>query len=283
MKNPTIDLSRQKQIEYKTTLRYFILAIIISVAIANSIIIFSNSHNKRSSTLVILNITAAIASSLGIIAICRHGLHGLHGKSYLFLTMGLIFWFLADLSLAYSYLELGIEEQIHISATDALWFAGYAFLALHLFAVLRFIHSKINLIAVVVTSIAVTSFVSYNVFYIISSSSKFFVEGNFVDFVATLAYPILDLILIVPSLLVLINLRKDYMLSIPWLLSSLSLLVNAIADDGYANDFVNGHLHNLLFWDMFYVSDFIIMAGALFWYNRFHIHYERRKVKINNQ
>ena len=141
-----------------------------------------------------MNITAAIASSLGIIAICRHGLHGLHGKSYLFLTMGLIFWFLADLSLAYSYFGLGIEEQIHISATDALWFAGYAFLALHLFAVLRFIHRKINLLAVVVTSIAITSFISYNVFYIISSS-KFFVESDFVDFVVTLAYPILDLIL----------------------------------------------------------------------------------------
>jgi hypothetical protein len=282
MKNPTIDLSRQKQIEYKTTLRYFILAIIISVAIANSIIIFSNSHNKRSSTLVILNMTAAIASSLGIIAICRHGLHGLHGKSYLFLTIGLIFWFSADVSLAYSYFALGIEEQIRISATDLLWFAGYAFLALHLFAVLRFIRSKINLIAVAVTSIAITSFISYNVFYIISSS-KFFVDGDFVDFVATLAYPILDLILIVPSLLVLINLRKDYMQSIPWLLSSLSLLVNAIADDGYANDFVNAHLHNLLFWDMFYVSDFIIMAGALFWYNRFHIQYEKRKMRAGNQ
>jgi hypothetical protein len=196
--------------------------------------------------------------------------------------MGLIFWFLADLSLAYSYFELGIEEQIHISATDALWFAGYAFLALHLFAVLRFIHRKINLLAVVVTTIAITSFISYNVFYIISSS-KFLVEGDFVDFVATLAYPILDLILIAPSLLVLINLRKDYMLSIPWLLSSLSLLVNAIADDGYANDFVNGHLHNLLFWDMFYVSDFIIMSGALFWYNKFHIQHKKRNMKASNQ
>ena len=247
------------------------------------IIIFSNSHNKRSSTLLVLNITAAIASSLGIIAIYRHGLDGLHGKSYLFLTMGLILWFLADLSLAYSYFALGIEEQIHISGTDILWFAGYAFLALHLFAVLRFIRSKINLISVVVTSLAITSFTTYNVFYIVSSSSKFFAEGDFVDFVATLAYPILDLILIVPSSLVLINLRKDYMLSIPWLLSSVSLLINAIADDGYANDFVNGHLHNLLFWDMFYVSDFIIMSGALFWYNKFHIQHKKRNMKASNQ
>jgi hypothetical protein len=195
--------------------------------------------------------------------------------------MGLILWFFADLSLAYSYFALSIEEQIRISGTDVLWFAGYAFLALHLFAVLRFIRSKINLISVVVISLTITAFTTYNVFYIVSSS-KFFAKGDFVDFVATLAYPILDLILIVPSSLVLINLRKDYMLSIPWLLSSVSLLVNAIADDGYANDFVNGHLHNLLFWDMFYVSDFIIMSGALFWYNKFHIQHKKRNMKASN-
>jgi hypothetical protein len=98
--------------------------------------------------------------------------------------------------------------------------------------------------------------------------------GDIAAFVVTIAYPALDLILIVPSILVLVNLRKDCLQFIPWFLSSLSLLVNSIADDGYMNDFVNGRLHNLLFWDMFYVTDFIIMAGALFWYNRFHINKE---------
>lgn len=276
------DLSAEKQIEYKITLRYFILAIIISSVIANSIIIFSDPHNKRSSTLVILNITAAIASGLGIIAVYRHGLHGLHGKSYLFLTTGLIFWFSADLSLAYYYFALGIEEQILVSVTDVLWFAGYVFLALHLFSVLHFICSKINFITLAIASVATILFISYNVFYIVSSSSHFLVVGDFVDFVVTMAYPVLDLILIIPSVLILVNLRKDYVQSVPWFLSSLSLLINAIADDGYVVDFVNGHLHNLLFWDMFYVLDFIIMAGALFWYNRFHIPSKKRSIKINS-
>jgi hypothetical protein len=186
--------------------------------------------------------------------------------------MGLIFWFSADLTLAYYYFALGIEEQIHVSFTDFLWFAGYVFLAVHLFTVLRLIHTKINLITVVVASVATLLFISYNVFNIMSSSAQsHLVLGNFTDVVVTVSYPVLDLILIVPSLLVLVNLRKDYAQSIPWLLSSLSLLINAIADDGYVNDFVNGQLHKLLFWDMFYLTDFILMAGALFWYNRFHI------------
>ena len=69
---------------------------------------------------MVLNITAAIASSLGIIVVYRHGLHGVHGRSYLFLTLGIISWFGADLSLAYYYFALGIEEQILVSITDIL-------------------------------------------------------------------------------------------------------------------------------------------------------------------
>jgi hypothetical protein len=53
-------------------------------------------------------------------------------------------------------------------------------------------------------------------------------------------------------------------------------LVNAIADDGYLIDFVIGNSQHLIFWDLFYVADFIIMAGALFWYNRYHITSSRR-------
>ncbi|HEX5975949.1 MAG TPA: hypothetical protein VFY68_01665, partial [Nitrososphaeraceae archaeon] len=96
-----------------------------------------------------------------------------------------------------------------------------------------------------------------------------------------ITYPILDLMLIIPSAIILVSLRRDYEHSIPWLLSSLSLLVNAIADDGYVNDFVNGNSHDLWIWDLFYVTDFIIMAGALLWYNKFHISNEIRKVRIN--
>ena len=220
-----------------------------------------------------LNITAAVASSLGIIAVSRHGLHGIHDKSYLFLTLGLICWLSADLSLAYYYFAFGIEEQILVSVTDIFWFAGYAFLALHLFEVLHYLRSKVNLSTVIAASITTLLFITINVFYLISSS-QFLVVGDIAAFVVTIAYPALDLILIVPSILVLVNLRKDCLQFIPWFLSSLSLLVNSIADDGYMNDFVNGRLHNLLFWDMFYVTDFIIMAGALFWYNRFHINKE---------
>ncbi len=253
---------------------------IIGIIIANTIVIFSESHIKHSVSVWILNITAASASILGIISIYRYGIHGLHGKSYLFLTLGLISWFFADFTLLYNYYALGIEEQRLVTITDALWFAGYGFLALHLFIVIRSLHIEIKSKVFVVISIITILFIGYNLVNLLSYDSS--IENNFIAMIVTLLYPILDFILIIPSAIILVTLRKDYEQNIPWFLSSLSLLVNAIADDGYVNDFVTGNSESLWFWELFYITDFIIMSGALFWYNKFHISNAQRNVKMSN-
>jgi hypothetical protein len=187
---------------------------------------------------------------------------------------GLVSWFFADLTLMYYYYALGIEEQKLVSLTDGLWFAGYLFLALHLLTVLRSISSTIKPGVVIIVSSVTVLFIVYNIVSLISS--EFLIDVEFSAFVVTVAYPILDLVLIIPSAIILVSLRKEYQHSIPWFLSSLSLLVNAIADDGYVNDFVMGNSQDLWVWDLFYATDFIIMAGALFWYNKFHISNEIR-------
>jgi len=250
---------------------------VIAIIIANVIVIFSEEHGKHSISLWILNITAATASILGIIAICRYGIQGLHGKSYLFLALGIITWFLADFTLLYNYYALGIEEQRLVTITDALWFAGYGFLALHLFTVIRSLHFKIKSKLVIIISIITVFFISYNLVNLFSYDIH--TDDDFIAIIVTILYPILDFILIVPSSIILITLRKDYEHNIPWFLSSLSLLVNSLADDGYVNDFVTGNSENLWFWELFYITDFIIISGALFWYNRFHIS-NSKQIKI---
>jgi hypothetical protein len=250
---------------------------IISIIIANVIVIFSEEHSKHSVSLWTLNITAAIASILCIITICRYGIHGLHGKSYLFLALGIISWFSADFTLLYNYYSLGIEEQRLVTTTDALWFAGYVFLALHLFIIIRSLQIKIKSKLVIGVSIITVLFISYNLVKLLSYDSD--IEDDFIAIIVTLLYPILDFILIIPSSIILVTVRKDYEHNIPWFLSSLSLLVNAIADDGYVNDFVTGNSENLWFWELFYITDFIIMSGALFWYNKFHVSHSK-KIKI---
>jgi hypothetical protein len=250
---------------------------IIAIIIANVIVIFSEGHSKHSVSLWTLNITAATASILVIIAIYRYGIHGLHGKSYLFLALGIISWFSADFTLLYNYYALGIEEQRLVTITDVLWFTGYGFLSLHLFIVIRSLHIKIKSPTVIGVSIITVLFISYNLVNLFSYDWN--IEDDFIAIIVTILYPILDCMLIIPSSLILVTLRKDYEHNIPWFLSSLSLLVNAIADDGYVNDFVTGNSENLWFWELFYITDFIIMSGALFWYNKFHVSHSK-KIKI---
>ncbi len=273
-------MTSEEKTRHRLTLKFFIFSMIIAIIIANAIVIFSDSYSKHSISRWILNITAAIASILGIIAICRYGIHGLHGKSYLFLTLGLISWFSADFTLLYDYYALGIEEQRLVTTTDALWFAGYGFLALHLFITLRSLHIIIKSKVVIVVSIITVLFISYNLVNLLSHD--FHINDDFIVIIVTILYPILDFILIIPSSIILVTLRKDYEQNIPWFLSSLSLLVNAIADDGYINDFVTGNSENLWFWELFYITDFIIMSGALFWYNKFHISNALRNVKLSS-
>ena len=158
-----------------------LLGIIISTLIANSIIILSDSHKKHSTALWILNIVAITASGLGIVAICRYGIHGVHGKSYLFLTLGLISWLSADFTLLYSYYALNTEEQEMVSTADAFWFAGYGFLSLHLFTILRSLYRSIQLRVAITVAIFCLVFVGYNV-HILLSSEGFLVNSDIARF-----------------------------------------------------------------------------------------------------
>jgi len=243
--------------------------VIVSILIIGLIIILSESHDRYPIILWALNICGALASILGIVAVYRHGLAGNHGKSYLFLTLGLIAWFCADVTLTYYYYVYGIKEQKLVSFTDFLWSIGYIFLSLHLLLIVKELGGRIRPKVLIIPVIATFAFIIYEYVTIISYGS--YRISDIGALVVTVAYPILDMSLMIPSIIILLQVRKDYEHSIPWLLASLSLLVNAIADDGYVHDFVRGNSQNFWIWDLFYISDFIIMAAALFWYNRYHI------------
>ena len=164
-----------------------------------------------------MNITAAIASGLGIIAVYRHGVRGLHGKSYLFLILGLISWFSADLTLLYYYYALGIEEQKFVTVTDGFWFIGYGFLSLHLFTIIKSLRRSSNnsnvvnrKFLIVGSLIIAVVFAIFNGFNLMSSEFISIAKGkvDLTSVAVTLAYPILDLILIIPSSIVLVKLQK---------------------------------------------------------------------------
>jgi hypothetical protein len=268
-----------KEVRYKTTLKYLIIAIVSSILIVDlSIILIPDSHFQHGVAIISLNIVAITATILGTVAVFRHGLKGRHGKSYLFLTIGIALWFAADLGIMFSYFVLKIDEFKHITILDVLWLSGYVFLTLHLISIIKTIRIKNQTITISIVSGVVVGFIIINIINIMPFSVLGFTNntdsitmGYYIqDIVITVLYPILDLCLIVPSITILLNVYKDYQHSIPWILASISLLVNALADNGYAIQFIDGS-PSAMPWDLFYIADFIIMSGALFWYNKYHI------------
>ncbi len=137
-------MSSEEIPKHTYTLKHFIIFIVMCIIISNSIILFSDSHNRHFISLLILNITAITASILGIVTICRYGISGVHGVSYMLLTLGIIACFFADFIVLYNYQILNIQDLELVSITDLLWFVGYGFLALHLFVVLGSLHIKIK-------------------------------------------------------------------------------------------------------------------------------------------
>lgn len=264
---------------YKNTLKYFTLILISIIIILNTYLIsIHNEELKHTTTIIFLNISASFATILCFVALIRYGVKGSHGKSYLFLTIGILLWFFADFSILYSNIFLGIDEQKKITIADSLWLFGYIFLTCHLISVIKSIQIRnlsktISLIAVIIVIYIIINLINtvqfsiFNNGYINDHAGK---EFDIPSLVITLLYPILDLCLIVPSIGILLNIYKEYQHSIPWLLSSISLLINAIADNGYTLQFIKG-FPSAWPWDLFYITDFIIMSGALFWYNKYHI------------
>ena len=82
----------------------FCLVLGTSVVLANTLVInfvlqFPSQH--YSITVAALNATACLATIYGLITIYRYGIRGAHGQSLLYLTLGILFWFITDLTLAY--------------------------------------------------------------------------------------------------------------------------------------------------------------------------------------
>ena len=275
---------------YKKTLLYLIVFLLSSAVFTSLMIMLPYESERHTIAITALNIAAAVATSLGMISIYRYRLNGSHANSYLFLTLGITLWFCADLNLLYLYFADGITEQKQISISDIFWLTGYAFLSLHLISVIRTIHIKntsktITIILIFVIGFIIINLVhsaSYNLLINNAERDRIYNEFGITNLIITITYPILDLSLMVPSLVILVNLYREYQHSIPWVLSSLSLLTNAIADNGYVDDFIRGSPSSWA-WDLFYINDFIIMAAALYWFNRFHISDHLKENKAKNE
>jgi hypothetical protein len=110
---------------------YFFIALIFAISFANLLIIFADSDAKIIYSSWMLIINSAIASALSIFAILKERHSIKKDKTAVYLTIGLIFYFLANIVWGYYELVLDIVSPVP-SLADLFLMSAYGFLIFRL-------------------------------------------------------------------------------------------------------------------------------------------------------
>jgi hypothetical protein len=123
------------------------------------------------------------------------------------------------------------------SPADALWSIGYAPFMYYIFRMFRFFNRSPNRYDAIIVSIAAAIFLIFIIDAAIEISEISTTNGM-IKFVINIAYPILDVIIIVPAVLMILDSARkdDYGLRgggfvSPWIF--LSFIIITIADSGF--------------------------------------------------
>ena len=256
------------------TIRWRIVFVLIAFAIVDSMVaIFAYSTNSSGTDLrtkitdTEVMITQGIAAIIGVIVAIRHGTDGLHGKTYTSLSIGLVLWFMGEITWTVYEAVLQVDMP-SFSLADVFWILGYGFFGFHLFRMYIYFARVINKKAIAGTSIAVGIVIAYLI-YQMAIVADFSSSDSILTFASRTSYAVGDAVLILPALLLLGTLRKAKLHFSPWFFISISLLTTAAADSIFSfvslrYDGGNEWISNLL-----YDSANLCMAGGLYWYNRF--------------
>jgi hypothetical protein len=272
-----------------------------SIVVANSFIIFASDENRKFyfSTLT-TTVTSGVAFAIALLVVYTYKTkhdqfvphqfrireHTMHFLICTFLGL----WFVAQLT--WSIFE---QQSPTPSVKDILWLIGYGLFGYFLYNLLYNFRKELEVLTVAIISIAVIISLTYIIFIISSISSLLVFQKQEPSVtILTIVYPILDAILLMPAVLILWIRRKPVTLeykslrveqqdNISWILLSLSMILFAIADSGFAYTTALNLMtaqKELWIWDIFYNCGYILLAGALTGYSTFFGMYKTEAQKI---
>ncbi|MGE0243861.1 MAG: hypothetical protein AB7P56_08030, partial [Nitrososphaeraceae archaeon] len=119
----------------KVTL-YFFIGVIITIVLGNSIIIFADPDNKIIYSNWILIINSLTAAGLSAMILLKNKDSNERDKTDILLTLGLIFWFIANIIWAYYEVVLDIVSPVP-SLADLFLMSAYGFLIYRLISIYK--------------------------------------------------------------------------------------------------------------------------------------------------
>ena len=263
-------LSHRMQISIND-LKLLLLALIIS-SIISSILVYllTSTYNLEIRFMFsnwVIDISAGLSFIFALILIIRERKRKSNGKKYVSLFIAILFWFSAEI--LYTYYQSVMRNDIpYPSYADSLWLLGYVFMAHHLYSSFYYWNKKNKFSE---SSVFIITIFSALLILFLVQSSVITYSNDIYSILVAILYHISDGIILIPALILLWNLRYKRFLFIHKALISLSVIMNIFADVGYIFTFNLGR--NIIIeyawtWDLLYNLSYILLAGALFWYDK---------------
>jgi branched-chain amino acid transport system substrate-binding protein len=195
-------------------------------------------------------------------------------KTNIFLTLGLVFWFIANIIWAYYEVVLDIVSPVP-SLADLFLLSAYGFLIYRLINVYRNLTHNINKKILLL----ITSGTGLFLIYIINLTLDHTETSNFrglMLFVVTIAYPTLNSILTVLALMILSEIKKEKHHFIPWICELVGFLAIVVGDSWFAIIVLTAFVEELWISTLLLSAHYLLIAGGLIWYLRYYIKWQSK-------
>lgn len=239
------------------------------VIVMNIVIVFSSTEIRS----VMIDLTAVLTSGTAVFisgtATLLAYLRKRKREHYLWLSTGLSFWFSAEVIWAYHRQVLGIEIP-YPSIADGAWIIGYGFFAIYIYRILARVGKTcpIEKNLVLMVSLAISLSLAYILNLTFGVAEILSATEDIASTIVSFAYPVLDGILLVPSMVILWSLRKGDPSSNQWIMMSISFVVLTIADIGFGYSFALAPSVAEEFewvWAIFYNTGYICIVASVLW------------------
>lgn len=250
-----------------TQLLYISLSL-ISSALVIFVIATAQGETRVLAQNSILVGTSAIAFALSIIITSRFSVLS-YRRSITMLMVGLGLWCAAEITWTYYVQVLNIEIPFP-SAADWFYLGGYAFVGYFLLRIVRSLVNvnKRNILVITTVSVSIVASI-INIFVLDLVRESFTVTSLPAEEVMALAlsvaYPIFDGLLLIPSMIILYESRGNKNEYFSWILMSIGMLLLGIGDTGFGYTALKDvqSLADEAIWDIIFSLSYIFIIGSL--------------------
>ena len=246
----------------------------MTIVIGNSFIILADSDSKLIYSNWILIINSLIAAGLSAMILFKDKDTNEGDKTNIFLTLGLVFWLIANMIWAYYEIVLDIVSPVP-SLADLFLLSAYGFLIYRLIVIYRNLNHIVNkkILFLIISGTGLFLIYILNLTLELTELSNF---RGLMLFIVTIAYPTLNSILTVLALMILIGIKNEKHHFIPWICELVGFLAIVIGDSWFAIIVLTAFVEQIWMSTLLLSAHYLLIAGGLIWYLRYYIKWQSK-------